>query len=109
MPTEQTATSCFIPRDTANALHAETVADVARFNAVPVRERKERQERVLRGDAAVSVSITRSEVQVYRRKGDTYRMVPTWRLEIDGVFRQNHPRKADLERIADVLVARAAR
>jgi hypothetical protein len=65
MPTDQTATvtqsqaSCYIPRDTANALHAETVADMARLNAVPVRERRERQERVLRGDVKVR---TRMEI-----------------------------------------------
>jgi hypothetical protein len=50
MPTDQVTPSCYIPRDTANALHAESLADIAAFNAVPVRERKERQERVLRGE-----------------------------------------------------------
>jgi hypothetical protein len=65
MPTEQTATvttplaTCYIPRDTANALHAEMLANVARFDAVPVRERRERQERVLRGEVR---TYTRMEV-----------------------------------------------
>lgn len=44
----QSQASCYIPRATANALYAEGLADIARFNALSVRERQERQERVLR-------------------------------------------------------------